>query len=282
MKNKAITGIIALAAVAAVIGGAAVFHANYVILGKDWIAYKGDPAYDDIYRRDEKTLWLHERLNSFTIPELNRCTAVESLMLHCTDNETLAKLSVFAHLDALTFSIADETLTANGMAFISRQPALETINFFQTNADLTGIQSDTLREAVIYGANIANISELANCPALEKLSCPHIVIDDHLRSADETNPAVNQYFTDADGEGFVIRPLEAVNIKFYMDDSSDFEVRTLSFADVTFNDISGLLDMDSLEKLRLHDCEMSGADRRALEEKGVAVEDVVSEDSSYE
>ncbi len=283
MKKIAVAGIIAAAAVAAAVGGGAAFHANYAILGKNLIAEDGNTEHDDVYRLDAKELWLSHRLNSFTASELNRCTAVESLMLHCPDNATLAKLGSFEHLDALTFFHDDETLTADGMAFISRQPALDTVWFFGTNADLTGIRSDSVRKVILYGCEISNLSELANCPAMEELSCTNLLLGDHLWSQDETDPEVNQYFTDTDGEEFVIRPMEDVVINYYMDDSSDFapldQVKKLSFSDVIFHDISGLLDMDSLETLELGNCEMSDADRKALTDKGIAVTDAVHEET---
>lgn len=286
MKKIAVAGIIAAAAVAAAVGGGAVFHANYAILGKNLIAEDGNTEHDDVYRLDAKELWLSHRLNGFTASELNRCTAVKSLMLHCPDNATLAKLGSFAHLDSLTFFEEDETLAADGMAFIARQPALDTVWFFGTDADLTGIRSDSVRKVIFYGCEISNLSELANCTAMEELSCTNLLLGDHLWSQDETDPEVNQYLTDADGEGFVIRPMEDVVINYYMDDSSDFapldQVKKLSFSDVIFHDISGILDMDSLETLELDDCEMSDADRRALAEKGVTVTDAVKEETDPE
>lgn len=283
MKKLVVAGIAAAVLVAAAVGGGAVFHANYAILGKNLIAEDGNTEHDDVYRWDETEIWLSHRLNGFTASELNRCTAVKSLMLHCPDNATLAKLGSFEHLDTLTFFHDDETLTADGMAFISRQPVLDTVWFFGTDADLTGIRSDSIRKVILYGCELTNLGELVNCPAMEELSCTNIVLGDHIWRVDETDPDVNMVFTDADGEEFVIRPMEDVVINYYMDDSSDFapldQVKKLSFSDVIFHDISGLLDMDSLETLELGNCEMSDADRKALQDKGIAVTDAVHEET---
>ncbi|MDE6835078.1 MAG: hypothetical protein K2J39_12660, partial [Ruminococcus sp.] len=181
------------------------------------------------------------------IREVNKCTELEEMQLEYTKENTISKLNDFPNMKYLEIF-----LSYIGSADIEKINSFNNVEELYIHdcfdVDFTGFNSDTISKITLFSKDIKNLKPLAECKSLKKLSIIGSTISD--------------YIIDASFHEYVLK------------DSSifaDFDyIEELYFYLDSIEDISGLLEMDSLKVLKVEG-DISDNNIKLLEDKGISV-----------
>ncbi|MBD5160232.1 MAG: hypothetical protein HDT23_08345 [Ruminococcus sp.] len=228
------------------IAGFIYFDTHYAVINKK------------VYRNDIKTirgtnLTKKDRTDYFIdfrstdVREVNKCTELEEMQLEYAEENTISQLNDFPDMKYLEIF-----LSYIGSADIEKINSFNIEELYihdYTDVDFTGFNSDTISAIELYFSDIKNFEKLAECKSLKDLSIVHSTISDYIIE-----------------EGFR---------NYVLKDSSifaDFDyIEDLWLSVDSIEDISGILEMDSLKTLTVNKESVSEADVKLLEDKGVTV-----------
>lgn len=236
MKSKKIISISVIAVVVfSLIIGAIYFDAHYAVIDKK--IYKNDIKYLRIFSLDDSE-----------IKEINKCSKIEEMFLSRASENSVSKFINFANLNILTISRSD--ISSVDCKKISSFNGLKKLSAsYDAKINFEGLNNKTVSSIELILSDAKNLESLSKCASLKSLillystvSDNHIVIEDR---------------------------------KYIMKDSSVFaSFDNLTFLDVTVDkieDISGIIEMDSLNKFCVMEDSLSETDKKLLEDKGISV-----------
>lgn len=230
--------ILSVLAVIAGVVGCIVFKTQYVFLK------------DTVYKKDVKELALNYQ--NIDVDELNKCSELEFLRIWGIDDAFLTEMKIFQHLEH--FYIFDSNINDEGILKINTFPNLNDMFIMNSRTDISKIQNDSVTEIRIVRSEITGITGLANCHSLTYLCLGEIVMDDKIVVTEGTN---------------------ILNQKYCLKDSLDFSyldnIRTLNIYCIDIEDISGFMEMDSLETLTVSQGYISEENIKTLENNGITV-----------
>lgn len=173
------------------------------------------------------------------------------LFINDVTDEYIEKMYDF---DNLTFlAVMHSEITSTGINKILQLPNLNQLLFLYSSVDFSGAEFDSPERIDLALSNVKNLKELANCSSLTVLNISGVVIDDKLVMTDNT----------------------AFHEKYSLKDSSDFafldNLETLEIYNTEIEDISGFMEMDSLQTFTVTKDYISEEYIKALEENGITV-----------
>ena len=245
-KKLKIIGIAVMTVViVCLIAGFIYFDKHYAVINKK--IYRNDIKTiigTNLTKKDDIDYWIDFDITN--IREVNKCTELEDMELEQTKENTISQLNDFPNVKYLEIF-----LSYIGSADI------EKINSFNLeelyihschNVDFTGFNSDTISYINLFFSDIKNLKPLAECKSLKELSI---------------HSAVSDYIIEEPFRNYVLK------------DSSifaDFDyIEELYLSMDSIEDISGILEMDSLKVLKVHEGDISEDNVKLLEDKGVTV-----------
>ncbi len=203
-----------------------------------------------VYKKDVKELFLS--YDGIDVDELNKCSELEFLAIWAIDDAFLREMTIFQNLESMYIFNSD--IGDEGITKINLFPNLNDTFIMKSYADLSQIQNDSITEMQLSVSEITGITGLANCDSLTYLSVDEVVMDDKIVVTEGTN---------------------IWNQKYSLKDSSDFQyldnIETLKIRCITIEDISGFLEMDSLETLTVSEGYISEENVKTLENHGITV-----------
>ena len=170
------------------------------------------------------------------IREINKCTEVESMFLHHAPENSISKLKDFHNLKDLMILGSD--ISSADCEKISQFDKLEELIFSTTTVDFKGFKSDTLSSIGFASGTFKNFEVLAECKSLKRM-------------------IIGPYHTNI---------MEDISVFAYFD-----YVESLSLSIDKIEDISGILEMDSLKELKIDKGAISEDNVKLLEDKGISV-----------
>lgn len=211
--------------------GAIYFDTHYAVIGKK------------IYKNNTKSLSTF----AFTVTpkELSKCTNLEELKLTGATENYISKLTDFNNLRQLMLIYSD--VSDMDCKKISMFNNLGCLQFLESNVTLQEFNNiSTLR---LFFSDVKNLELLSECESLKYLSI-------------ESSRIANDCIIETNG-------------KYILIDSSIFELFnnliSLSIVIDEIQDISGILEMDSLETFWVNRDSISEEDVKSLEKKGITV-----------
>ncbi|MDE6787764.1 MAG: hypothetical protein K2J47_00375 [Ruminococcus sp.] len=206
-----------------------------------------------LYRNDTVVISRVYANKKSSISELNRCNKLEELSIWDVNDNVMSEIKTFEKLSDLT--MFDVDLGVLGTSKLNALNRLEHILFVRAILDLTTIDNDSLKILSISLGDVTGINGCINCSSLKELNLKEVTIKESIICTD--------------------------NKKYILKNSSDFaaldNIKLLKIYDTEIEDISGILDMESLEELTVSDGMISEDDHRTLEEKGIIVTEKSSE-----
>lgn len=200
-----------------------------------------------LYRKD--ITYLHIRsVDDERFRQINKCTEIDTLLLSKSHKHHLYKLMNFPKLrDFVIMQSEINKVECEKISSFSSLENLEVMAF--TDFDFEGFDNKTISSIWINNSNAKNIESLYNCISLESLRITNSTIPNNC--------------------------IVKENSKYIMKDSSVFEsldkIKTLEIYVDEIQNISGILQMDSLEKFHIDKNSISDKDVKSLENKGVTV-----------
>lgn len=200
-----------------------------------------------LYRKD--ITYLHIRsVDDERFRQINKCTEIDTLLLSKSHKHHLYKLMNFPKLRDFVIMQSDiNKVECEKISSFSSLENLEIINF--STFDFEGFNNKTVSEIWIYNSCAKNIESLSNCSSLKKFRITSSTISDNC--------------------------IVKENNQYIMKNSSVFTsfdyVENLSIDVNKIKDISGILEMDSLETFYVNKNSISNEDVKSLEDKGVKV-----------
>lgn len=238
-----------------IVGGLLVLAvAAGVILRENFVYIDGE-----IHNRDETDLHFIY-MPATRISELNRCKDVEYLHVINIDNEQIEKMRVFEELKYLRLRNQLLDLNAPEIEKINQFPKLIWLDLLCYNADLSSLENDSITQIELEGGKYTFDDKgfLSGCPELESLRIQ--------------NSTIKGFITSIWNEDYN-------NASYTLEDSSFLsdldKVKTLVLDDMTIEDVSGILEMDSLEELSLIQCTIPEEFKKELEDKGINIQEIV-------
>ena len=210
-----------------------VFRVNFVLLG-DQICPKHT---DEVHSVSFETT---------RMSELNRCQSLTSLGAAYATEESMGALEPLPKLESLFLSLSD--LGAGSMQKLSDFPALGDILFMNCKLDVTGLNPPALYRLQVLGGELYHAETLGSCPQLRLFTIESVVVDGAVTKE-------NGVYALQD-TGFLAALDQVTELWIY-----GYEI----------HDISGILEMDSLETLSINSSTLSVDDRNALERRGITV-----------
>ena len=240
--KKVLLGIVGTLLVLVITAGL-IFRANFVYID------------GEINNRDEKDLYF-VYMPATRISELNRCKNVEYLHVININSEQIEKMRVFEDLKYLR--LRNQLLDLNAPEFekINQFPKLVWLDLLCYNVDLSSLKNDSITHIEFEGGKYTFDDKgfLSGCPNLESLRIQ--------------NSTIKGFITSIWNEDYN-------NASYTLEDSSFLsdldKVKTLVLDTMIVEDISGILEMDSLEELSLIQCTIPEEFKKALEDKGIDV-----------
>ena len=211
------------------------FYTHYAIIG------------NKIYKTDVKLLDVYS-VNYAKIIEINKCNNLESMILSNIDESLLSKLKSSDNLRMLTLnqSIIDNADSKKIRLFNNISVLCLC---FDSKINFRSFNSESISSITITLSNSENLDALSKCESLRKLNINQSTVS-------------NNYIV-------------VENMKYIMKDSSVFSLLD-SVIDLTIivdeiQDISGILEMDSLETFCVNRDSISEEYVKLLEDKGITV-----------
>ena len=226
-----------LIAISGIIGGI-IFRTQHVFLR------------NTVYKKDVKELSLNYQ--GVDVDELNKCSELESLKIWGVNDDFLTEIKTFQHLKSLY--IIDCNIFDEGISKVNMFPNLNYIFILNSRIDFGKIQNDSITETALLNSEISNLTGLANCRSLKCLWITSTAIDDKIVVTEGTH---------------------ILNQKYCLKDSSDFScldnIIDLTVCKIDIEDISGFMEMDSLETLTVSEECISEDNIKTLENNGITV-----------
>lgn len=239
MKSKKITVISAIAVVLVVVG---------LIVRSIYLDTHYVKIYNKTYETDVKDIGVVSLDKNDHIRQINKCTALELLEITDTSENKISELKNFNSLNTLMIDTSE--VSSTDCEKISNFNNLENLFIYlRSVVDFKGFNNNNVSHiSVIYNSSAVNIASLSECPSLKKLSIWDSTVDNCVVIEDGG---------------------------YTMKDSSVFasfdSVEELIILVNKIEDISGILEMDSLKTLKINKGTLSDGDKKLLEEKGVSV-----------
>lgn len=238
MKSKKFISIsvIAIVVISLVIG-AIYFATHYAIIDRK------------IYKTDIKDIHVHLNVNDAddNIREINKCSEIEKLFITRAYENSVSKLKNFHNLNDLTISFSEiSSLDSEKISYFDN---LRNLCIYITTIDFKGFNNDTVSSIISISSKIANLEALSECQSLKSLTISHSTVSDNYIVMEDN--------------------------KYIMKDSSVFAsfdyVEELRIFVDKIEDISGILEMDSLKVFEIDKGTISEDDKKLLEDKGISV-----------
>ncbi len=235
MKSKKIIGISVIAVVVlSLVVGAIYFYTHYAIIDRK--IYKNDITYLRVYSLDTPE-----------IKEINKCTEIEEMFLSEASKNSVSRFINFHNLNDLTLSICE--ISSSDSEKISNFDNLRDLATFRTAIDFKGFNNDTVSCIRMLDSKIKNLESLSECQSLKKIIISGSTVSNNCIVVEDN--------------------------KYVMKDSSVFSsfdyVEELWLNIGKIEDISGILEMDSLKELKVNEEAISEDDKKLLEDKGIPV-----------
>ena len=190
---------------------------------------------NEIYKTDITYLHIFS-LDDSEIKEINKCTEIEKMFVSKAVENSVSGFTDFHNLNDLTLLNCE--ISGNDTEKISKFDNLNTFSTLMTDIDLQG-----------FNNNIKNFKALSECSSLKKLAVYHSEIADNC-------------IVTEDG-------------KYIMKDSSVFKnfdyTEELRIFVNEIEDISGILEMDSLNVFEVYKGTVSEDNVKLLEDNGISV-----------
>lgn len=235
MKSKKFTSILVIAVVLlSLVIGAIYFTTHYAIIDRK------------IYKTDIKNINIFS-LNTIDIKEVNKCTKIEKMFWAEASENSIAKFKNFHNLNDLTIQFSE--LSSSDCEKISTFDNLDKLFTYYTNIDFKLFNNDKVSNIVLCYGEIINLKVLSECSSLKNLIIGYSTVSDNCIIVEDD--------------------------KYIMKDSSVFAsfdyVEKLRIDVDKIEDISGILEMDSLKEFTVKKGAISEDDKKLLEDKGISV-----------
>lgn len=235
MKSKKFIIISAIAVVVfSLIIGAIYFDAHYAVIDKK------------IYKNDIKYLHILS-LDASEIKEVNKCTEIEEMFLAESGDDLVSKFRNFKNLN--TLHLVCSIISSLDFEKISVFNNLKKVTSYMSNIDFNGFCNKNVMSILLYESIIQNLESLVECKSLKSLTIWDSAVSDNSIIIEDR--------------------------KYIMKDSSVFaSLDNLTFLAVIVDkieDISGIIEMDSLNKFCVMEDSLSETDKKLLEDKGISV-----------
>lgn len=236
MKSKKFISISVIAVLSLIIG-AIYFTTHYAkIDGK-------------VYKTDIKDIKIHLNGDDAddNIREINKCSEIEKLFITRAYENSVSKLKNFHSLNDLTIAFSE--ISSSDSEKISYFDNLKDLCIYITTIDLKGFNNNIISSIISISSKIANLEALSECQSLKSLTISHSTVSDNCIIVEDD--------------------------KYIMKDSSvfasfDYTEELRIFLD-KIEDISGILEMDSLKVFEIDKGTISEDDKKSLEDKGISV-----------
>lgn len=195
---------------------------------------------------------IHTNLRYDKIKEINKCTEVEDMMVSYANEGDISNFIDFGSLSQLYLSCSE--VNNSDSRKISAFGNLKELNLYRTIIDFEGFNSTNLATVIALQSNVKNFNSLANCLSLRSITLLDTVVDDNIINSDGN-------FTMKDS-GFLSSFENITELNIYVDN---------------IEDVSGICEMDSLQKLTVNSDSISDEQKRSLEDRGIKV--TLKEDS---
>ncbi|MCM1508611.1 MAG: hypothetical protein NC177_15990 [Ruminococcus flavefaciens] len=182
------------------------------------------------------------------IRQINKCTALEYLFITDTSENRISRLKNLTNLN--TLMIASSEVSSADCEKISQFDNLETLHIYlDSTIDFKGFDNDNVSYiSLFYNSSAVNIESLSECQSLKILGICYSTVDNCIVIEDG---------------------------RYTMKDSSVFasfdSVEELTIWVKKIEDISGILEMDSLNEFSVVKDSISEDDVKLLEDKGISV-----------
>lgn len=231
MKLKRFINIITFVIILSLI----IFNINYVNI---------DGKY---YNKDTKEISVHS-FNDNDIRKINRCTKIETIYIVGASKNSVSKFSNFHNLSDLI--IMRSNISSLDSEKISTFQNLKDLFItYYTTIDFKGFKNNTISSIKLFLSEITNLESLSKSSMLKHLSIFNSIISDN----------------------YIIKE----DNKYIMKDSSVFAsfdyIEELWISVDKIEDISGILEMDSLKEFKIDKGTLSEEDKKLLEDKGISV-----------
>lgn len=232
MKSKKIISISVIAVIIfGLIIGVVYFNTHYAIIDRK------------IYKND--IIKISPDLRYTNIKEINKCTEIETMYLSHASKNSIAKFINFHNLNELLIMRSD--ISSSDSEKISMFGSLKDLTIANdTTVDFKGFNNDTVSSIVLFKSEIKNFKALSECSSLKKIVIYYSTVSDNC-----------------------------IDNNYVMKDSSVFAsfdyVEKLSISVDKIEDISGIIEMDSLKEITLYEESIREDDKKLLEDKGISV-----------
>ncbi|MDE6672611.1 MAG: hypothetical protein K2K16_10500 [Ruminococcus sp.] len=242
MKSKKlnIIGTLAVYAVLfSLIAGFIYFDTHYTVINKK--IFRNDIKTitgTNLTKKDDIDCFIN--FNITDIREVNKCTELEEMNLLSASDNIISKLNDFHNLKYLTIMNSD--ISSADCEKISQFDNLQSLEIHNADVDFKGFNSDTISYIELWGyIKAKNFEVLSECESLKNILVWSSEIHDNNIIEDIS------VFTDFD------------------------YIESLSLSIDRIEDISGILEMDSLKTLEVKKDAISEDNVKLLEDKGVTV-----------
>lgn len=232
-----------------------IFSAVVLLLVTACLIVRGKYVYldgDFIDRNSESVATMLD--NEKNLKELNKCIELKDLTVTHSQNKTLSQLNVFKNLEKLSITFAHEDISYGGINAVNIQPSLKDFLVMFSVFDADGINNSSVERISFYGDTVKNIQSVAECTNLNELSLTESEIDECIIKDESDN--------------------------YYLINSSSFSVfdsvEELRIMNTYIEDISGLLEMDSLKNFSVSQGCLSAENKEILEKNGIIVVEINS------
>ena len=189
---------------------------------------------NEIYKND--VTFIDPYLSLTNIREINKCTEVEEMHLSSVSENSFSRFINFPNLKQLMILSSD--ISSADCEKISQFDKLEELIFCETDVDFTGFKSDTVSSIGFVSGTFKNFEVLAECKSLKVMK-------------------IGPWHTNI---------MEDISV------FADFDyLEELWLSVDSIEDISGILEMDSLKELEVPKGAISDDNVKLLEDKGVTV-----------
>ena len=197
---------------------------------------------------------LHVFLNQVNINELNRCSQLSTLVVAEADNDSLTKLYSFPTLEFLDIFRSKTQISGSGINKINTLENLKYLFFTYSDVDLYNLNSDSIESIGIDHCNVSFLEGINKCAALNELKLNAVILNDNMISTNGN---------------------DLYNRICVLNNSSDFSsldnIKKLHIYNTVIENISGIVEMDSLEVLYVSKGTLSDDNRNTLENKGIRI-----------
>lgn len=214
--------------------GAIYFNTHYAVIDKK------------IYRNDIKQIRLYS-LDNKNIKKINKFNEIESMILSGASENSVSKFKNFPNLNHLM--IMSSQISSSDSEKISDFNSLKELIIDRTNANLKNFKNDTVSTILLLLSDVTDIESLDKCSSLKTLIIDGTTISDNCIVVEDGT--------------------------YILKDSSVFTsfdyVNKLQLGIDEIQDISGILEMDSLKVFEVNKGAISEDDKKLLEDKGISV-----------